>query len=429
MVCEERAALGEDATDQAHHPGVMAEALLARGLVPQEARVSGRVVGEPELHERPGVVAVAVQDLPRFVVAFGVACEGVGEGRDGGRGRRRGRGGRVTGVRRGLLRVREGRVSEQSRGQRERRKAEWALHCRVMVRGFLVGAGATGCGGAGAGPGAGVAATVAACAEVALAVARFGAVAGRAGVLAAGAGEDAAAVAGTGSGTSDSCGAGVSAAGLDVIAGSGGIGEATAVVAGVRQRTPCEDIDLLPKGEEPGTEHDDAGNRHHQYDGHPRLASREAVRDLRAVESPRDGRVGQRRPFGPRARRDGGHACGQPRSFDDPADAVGPRTCARRPELDQRRCQLAHVAKAPATVLVEATQDRRLEGGRHVGARAAERCRRLGGDLHREIRHRLAAEGRVPRQKLVKNHAERPDVCTRVGLLRRAHLLGRHVER
>ena len=58
-----------------------------------------------------------------------------------------------------------------------------------------------------------------------------------------------------------------------------------------------------------------------------------------------------------------------------------------------------------------------------------ERKRRLRHDLEAQLGHGLGLERPALREQLEEHDAERPDVGARVDVPRRAHLLGRHVER
>ena len=97
--------------------------------------------------------------------------------------------------------------------------------------------------------------------------------------------------------------------------------------------------------------------------------------------------------------------------------------------LEPRR-QLGGVGEAPLRILVEAALDHGAE--RRRGGPAGARRASIGGSVttfKAKLGHRLGLEGPSLREQLEEHDAERPDVGPRVDVARRAHLLGRHVER
>jgi hypothetical protein len=131
-------------------------------------------------------------------------------------------------------------------------------------------------------------------------------------------------------------------------------------------------------------------------------------------------RCGQR--LIPTARCPGGHA--QP--FPNPTDrALSHRTAEGR----ERLAELGGIGPAEVPVLGEAAQDGRRELGRHERVEPRRRHGLSLGQLHVELGQRLSAERLAPGERLVEDHAERPQIGACIDVARRAHLLGRHVDR
>ena len=117
------------------------------------------------------------------------------------------------------------------------------------------------------------------------------------------------------------------------------------------------------------------------------------------------------------------------RGFGDGDGAFGCAPRARRREGRERGGELTDVRIASLRVLGERLFDHGAEPSGRVGSRFRERRRRRIQDHREELGQARRVEGRHRGEELVEDRAERPDVGARVDVLRRAHLLGRHVER
>ncbi len=115
--------------------------------------------------------------------------------------------------------------------------------------------------------------------------------------------------------------------------------------------------------------------------------------------------------------------------LEDRRDAAREVAHALRSERLERIGQLAHVLEAFRRVFLEAADDHGIERRRDVRLHRAGRGRRVRRHFQTELGERLRDERRAPRDELEQHRAQRPDVGPDVDVLRRAELLGRHVER
>ena len=91
----------------------------------------------------------------------------------------------------------------------------------------------------------------------------------------------------------------------------------------------------------------------------------------------------------------------------------------------QPRGSLGRVDERP--VFVQATSDHLCQISRYGGVDVREERRQILQDRRADGCHRVAREWAPSGHDLEEDDAHRPDVAPRVGVLRRAHLLGRHV--
>src|ERR1019366_5820079 len=84
-VGQESAAARDVLPQQRERARIVPLVLLARGDVPEQARIVGTVVSAPELHLGPDEVPIADEQLARVVVGLRVACECLGEWSEAGR--------------------------------------------------------------------------------------------------------------------------------------------------------------------------------------------------------------------------------------------------------------------------------------------------------------------------------------------------------
>jgi hypothetical protein len=117
------------------------------------------------------------------------------------------------------------------------------------------------------------------------------------------------------------------------------------------------------------------------------------------------------------------------RRLDDAHDALDRCLCPLWRKRGERKSELRDIGVTTVPIFGQAGRDDGFEVVGNIRAVAANGRRRLDGDFDRKLAKRIPFKRDCARQKLEKDHTERPDVGSRIDIFGALYLLGRHVKR